>query len=372
MTPLNASLLAILAWIFLHDAASGESYTYQFTDRGEFKKHRWSELLRLKEQRNSVRNSKVPQFMMELYTAMTEPSDILQNHNKLDGNVVRSYAAVQSNGAFHYFNLTSFNLSEKMVKAELRWFRRSQPFLMGHHFYKVDLYEVLDGQVKPWRGNLITSRLLPLNATGWEVFNITNTATKWILNSGTNNGILLVSTLPSGQWFETSVPAGGVQTSEKNDVYLVVYSNDGHRLSGPSSGSPLDLDSKTPRQSQGRMRRSTSHFSPDKEQLVTCQRAPLYVDFAKIGWSGWIISPRGYNAYHCVGTCPFPLGGSLRATNHAIVQSIVDALKLSPTVERPCCVPDTLHPISLLYFDDEENVVLKQYDDMVAGGCGCH
>ena len=96
------------------------------------------------------------------------------------------------------------------------------------------------------------------------------------------------------------------------------------------------------------------------------------MDFAKIGWSGWIISPKGYNAYHCVGSCPFPLGGSLRASNHAIVQSIVEALKLSNKVERPCCVPDALHPISLLYFDDEENVVLKQYDDMVAGSCGCH
>ncbi|XP_049320964.1 derriere protein-like [Astyanax mexicanus] len=122
----------------------------------------------------------------------------------------------------------------------------------------------------------------------------------------------------------------------------------------------------------GRIRRSTHRPPPDHKQFTTCQRAPLYVDFAKIGWSGWIISPRGYNAYQCVGSCPFPLGGSLRATNHAIVQSIVDALKLSSKVEQPCCVPDVLHPISLLYFDDEENVVLKQYDDMVAGSCSCH
>lgn len=96
------------------------------------------------------------------------------------------------------------------------------------------------------------------------------------------------------------------------------------------------------------------------------------MDFVKLGWSGWIISPSGYNAYHCTGSCSFPLSGSFHATNHAIVQSIVNMLKLSNKVERPCCVPDNLQPISLLYFDDEENVVLKQYDDMVAGSCGCH
>ncbi|XP_072523889.1 bone morphogenetic protein 2-like [Salminus brasiliensis] len=311
--------------------------------------------------------------MMDLYAATKDSGRIVQELNRLDGNVVRSYAG-QSNGAFHYFNLTSFSPDEKVIKAELRWFRHTQTFLKGHHFYKVDLYEVLDGRVKPWRGNLITSRLLPMNTTGWEVFNITNAATKWILNGGANNGILLVSTLPSGQWFETTVQLGEAKKPEENDAYLVVYSTDGWRGSGQGSGSPLDLvlESKIPHGTTGRKRRSTHRPPPDHRQFATCQRAPLYVDFTKIGWSGWIISPRGYNAYQCVGSCPFPLGGSLRATNHAIVQSIVDALKLSSKVEQPCCVPDVLHPISLLYFDDEENVVLRQYDDMVADSCGCH
>lgn len=105
---------------------------------------------------------------------------------------------------------------------------------------------------------------------------------------------------------------------------------------------------------------------------VPCQRHPLYVDFEEIGWSGWIISPRGYNAYHCKGLCPFPLGENMRPTNHATVQSIINALKLTQGVNSPCCVPDKLFSINLLYFDDDENVVLKQYDDMVAGSCGCH
>ena len=105
---------------------------------------------------------------------------------------------------------------------------------------------------------------------------------------------------------------------------------------------------------------------------AACQRLPLYVDFEEIGWSSWIVSPRGYNAYHCKGSCPFPLGQNMRPSNHATVQSIINALKLTRGIETPCCVPDKLFSINLLYFDDEENVVLKQYDDMVAGSCGCH
>lgn len=110
----------------------------------------------------------------------------------------------------------------------------------------------------------------------------------------------------------------------------------------------------------------------DSGEKMPCQRLPLYVDFEEIGWSGWIVSPRGYNAYHCKGSCPFPLGQNMRPTNHATVQSIINALKLTKGIETPCCVPDKLFSINLLYFDDDENVVLKQYDDMVAGSCGCH
>jgi len=59
-------------------------------------------------------------------------------------------------------------------------------------------------------------------------------------------------------------------------------------------------------------------------------------------------------------------------TNHATVQSIINELNLTPGLTRPCCVPTTLLPISLLYYDDQDNVVLKQYVDMVAETCGCH
>lgn len=106
--------------------------------------------------------------------------------------------------------------------------------------------------------------------------------------------------------------------------------------------------------------------------LTSCGKHDLFISFEAIGWSSWIISPKGYNAYYCDGPCIFPLSHEVSPTNHATLQSIAHELNLSPDVGRPCCVPTKLLPISLLYYDDDDNVVLKQYVDMVADTCGCH
>jgi Transforming growth factor beta like domain len=103
----------------------------------------------------------------------------------------------------------------------------------------------------------------------------------------------------------------------------------------------------------------------------SCRRHELYVSFEEIGWSSWIISPKGFQAFHCRGDCHFPIGQDSKPSNHATVISIINHLKLHKNVAAPCCVPEKLYSISLLYFDNEQNVILKQYDDMVAQSCAC-
>ncbi|KAM9773676.1 bone morphogenetic protein 4-like [Syngnathus typhle] len=337
-------------------------------------------LFHLKDLLRGAPHRKAPQFMLDLFNAVSA-SDGTRKSQKdiLEGNVVRSFEDKDHDGErFHFFNLSSFGREERMVKAEFRWFRKKQKHFLEKsyrpHFYKLDLYEVLHSQVKPWRGNLITSRLVPLYTQGWEVFNVTQTVSKWLCNSQDNNGILVVTTLPSGTWMDSVVTSSKLCGEPVGThAYLVIFSDDGRpgatnqSYFGLAQSSAVELhDHPT------RMRRGASGLLP-RGNSRSCQRVSLFVDFEEIGWSGWIISPRGYNAYHCKGSCPFPLGGSLRATNHATVRSIMHALKLSADeVEAPCCVPDKLQSMSLLYFDDEENVVLKQYDDMVAMSCGCH
>ncbi|XP_003477720.1 bone morphogenetic protein 3 isoform X2 [Cavia porcellus] len=102
-----------------------------------------------------------------------------------------------------------------------------------------------------------------------------------------------------------------------------------------------------------------------------CARRYLKVDFADIGWSEWIISPKSFDAYYCSGACQFPMPKSLKPSNHATIQSIVRAVGVIPGIPEPCCVPERMSSLSILFFDENKNVVLKVYPNMTVESCAC-
>ncbi|XP_046497568.1 growth/differentiation factor 6 [Equus quagga] len=140
----------------------------------------------------------------------------------------------------------------------------------------------------------------------------------------------------------------------------------------PPSGSP-DAGPWLP--SPGRRRRRTAFASRHgkrhgKKSRLRCSKKPLHVNFKELGWDDWIIAPLEYEAYHCEGVCDFPLRSHLEPTNHAIIQTLMNSMDPGSTPPS-CCVPTKLTPISILYIDAGNNVVYKQYEDMVVESCGC-
>nr|XP_020476950.1 growth/differentiation factor 3 [Monopterus albus] len=121
-------------------------------------------------------------------------------------------------------------------------------------------------------------------------------------------------------------------------------------------------------QCRSRQKRSAIHLHVTPSNV--CKARSLYIDFKDVGWQDWIIAPQGYMANYCHGECPFPLSESLNGTNHAILQTLVHSLDPHST-PQPCCVPIRLSPISMLYYDNNDNVVLRHYQDMVVDECGC-
>ena len=149
----------------------------------------------------------------------------------------------------------------------------------------------------------------------------------------------------------------------------------------------------------GQQRQGNWYVRPAVRQ-VGCRLFHMHVDFKAIGWNHWILKPDGFDAYRCAGHCEFPIGRHMNPTNHAIIQAIMHALqedgavpgvadvvpgysvarprqprrrpmRLRDYVDGPCCVPDRMGPIALLYFDDHHFATLKTYDNMVAQSCAC-
>ncbi|OQV20634.1 putative Bone morphogenetic protein 2 [Hypsibius exemplaris] len=98
-------------------------------------------------------------------------------------------------------------------------------------------------------------------------------------------------------------------------------------------------------------------------------RGFLNVDFTDIGGTSGSRAAQLQRLLLLRGV-PFPPADHLNTTNHATVQSLVHNANIG-AVPKPCCVPTDLSPISLLYMDEYEKIVLKNYQDMVVEGCGC-
>uniref|UniRef100_A0A3P9LQL4 Anti-dorsalizing morphogenic protein n=1 Tax=Oryzias latipes TaxID=8090 RepID=A0A3P9LQL4_ORYLA len=322
-----------------------------------------------------------PQYMLDLYNTVADVDGVTRDPSLLEGNTVRSfYDRLRSEQVEFRFNLSSVAKTEKILTAELHLFKlrpQATPTFNRHHFCQVSIYQLMESS----RSNstqekkLLSARLLPVHSSGWEVFTITPAVRSWMTEEGSNLRLHVVVQTLGGSQVDLKLIrfASGRHHHPSKQPMLVLFTDDGRQSATlENSGESTSTLPQFPMSSPSSRSARSVDYSEDHGVPKPCQRLPLYVDFEEIGWSGWIVSPRGYNAYHCKGSCPFPLGQNMRPTNHATVQSIINALKLVRGIETPCCVPDKLHSINLLYFDDDENVVLKQYNDMVAGSCGCH
>lgn len=96
----------------------------------------------------------------------------------------------------------------------------------------------------------------------------------------------------------------------------------------------------------------------------------MYIDFTKIGWSQFVVSPMGFQAYQCSGKCDWPMTAGYNSTNHAIVRAVLSHIGYNTTAA--CCVPTELDSITVLYIDDNNNFVLRTLEHMVVKKCECH
>ncbi|XP_056144881.1 protein DVR-1 [Lampris incognitus] len=265
----------------------------------------------------------------------------------------------------HFFNLSIIQPVEQLSLAQLeikfQWNLFTSPrFLLGPQALSVSLYKVvratLRGASHQQNRRLLLSQSVQIHPEPTSLtLDITSLAENW-RKPGRNYG-LVMELQPHSSNPEELLPfyPGNAVPSEPHITF-------------PEIQASLVIVSLNPDQCRSRRRRSAIHLPVSPSNV--CKLRRLYIDFKDVEWQDWIIAPQGYQANYCHGECPFPLSESLNGTNHAILQTLVHSLDPHGT-PQPCCVPIRLSPISMLYYDNNDNVVLRHYQDMVVDECGC-
>lgn len=308
----------------------------------------------------------------------------------------------------YLFDVSTLSDQEELVGAELRIFRRGSRDLQAP-LQTRGLYDI---QIYPCRSDtLLDSRSLdPLDSTkpGWEVLDLWEMFKPHQHRSHQRSQICfqLRVTLAKSDT-EVDLRQLGLDRSgrsQQDKAILVAYTRSkrrenlfnemkekiksrrsvGEKEEAPAADALSALKEEEeeegvpPKRFKGegpRRRRRTALSNRHgkrhgKKSKSRCSKKALHVNFKELGWDDWIIAPLDYEAYHCEGVCDFPLRSHLEPTNHAIIQTLMNSMDPNSTPPS-CCVPTKLSPISILYIDSGNNVVYKQYEDMVVEQCGC-
>ncbi|XP_019635153.1 PREDICTED: growth/differentiation factor 8-like [Branchiostoma belcheri] len=172
----------------------------------------------------------------------------------------------------------------------------------------------------------------------WVSYPIRDQVRRWFHNPAENLGIV-IETSEAGKDLIVLDPKPG---EEPMQPFLVMHTHDpGTVRRKRMAGLNCEQDSNEER----------------------CCRYPLQVDFREFGWD-WIIAPNTYQAYYCAGDCP-PIFLQKYPHTH-LVQQVNKAGSVGP-----CCTPTKMSNISMLYFDDDGNIIYAKLPDMKVDRCGC-
>ncbi|XP_063782267.1 bone morphogenetic protein 7-like isoform X2 [Pseudophryne corroboree] len=348
-----------------------------------------------------------PIFMMDLYNSINDRKEedvfpyfkpfftteepplvsLQESHFLADADLVMSFVnLVENDSEFCHqcyskelrFDLVDIPVGEEVTAAELRIYKEQ---IQHNETYQISIYQVL--QEHPSKLFKLDTLIISEADMGWLTFDITLISNQWVINPQYNLGLhLTVETIDYRSVKPTVVGLVDRSGPQEKQPFMVAFFRSAEihlRNIRSTSGKHWNQDivkastehDELPLPNITESFRSSSSHSGHRFWKQACKKHELYVSFSDLGWQDWIIAPEGYAAYYCDGECAFPLNSYMNATNHAIVQTLVHFIN-PETVPKPRCAPTELQGISVLYFDDRSNVILKKYRNMVVRSCGCH
>ncbi|XP_026156348.1 transforming growth factor beta-3 proprotein [Mastacembelus armatus] len=273
------------------------------------------------------------------------------------------------------FNVSSMEKnSTNLFRAEFRALRIPNPGAKKNE-QRIELYQILQKDDPKAKQRYIGGKnVLTKGTPEWVSFDVTETVREWLMYRQTNLGLEISvhcpchTFRPNGDIIENAnevleVKFKGMEV-ENDDVsrakkqkeplypHLILMMLPPHRLDAQSS-------------SRRRKRALDTNYCFNNYEENCCVR-PLYINFRQdLGWR-WIHQPEGYYANFCSGPCPYLRSAD---TTHSSLLSLYNTLNPEASAS-PCCVPQDLEPLTILYYVGRSPKV-EQLSNMVVKSCKC-
>lgn len=273
------------------------------------------------------------------------------------------------------FNVSTMEKnSTNLFRAEFRALRMPNPSAKRNE-QRIELYQILQKDDPKAKQRYIGGKnVLTKGTPEWVSFDVTETVREWLMYRQTNLGLEISVHCPchtfrsNGDIIENvhevlEVKFKGMEADyadqshskkQKEQLYphLILMMLPPHRLDAQFS-------------SRRRKRALDTNYCFNNYEENCCVR-PLYINFRQdLGWR-WIHQPEGYYANFCSGPCPYLRSAD---TTHSSLLSLYNTLNPEASAS-PCCVPQDLEPLTILYYVGRSPKV-EQLSNMVVKSCKC-
>ncbi|KAM4625522.1 transforming growth factor beta-3 proprotein [Polymixia lowei] len=277
------------------------------------------------------------------------------------------------------FNVSAMEKnSTNLFRAEFRALRVPNSSAKRNE-QRIELYQILQKDDHIAKQRYIGGKnILTKGTPEWVSFDVTETVREWLMYRQTNLGLEISvhcpchTFSPNGDIIENinevlEVKFKGMEgdyeeqsrldlsrlKKQKEQLYphLILMMLPPHRLDAQSS--------------RRRKRALDTNYCFSNYEENCCVR-PLYIDFRQhLGWR-WIHEPKGYYANFCSGPCPYLRSAD---TTHSSLLSLYNTLNPEASAS-PCCVPQDLEPLTILYYVGRTPKV-EQLSNMIVKSCKC-
>ncbi|XP_066438100.1 transforming growth factor beta-1 proprotein [Eleutherodactylus coqui] len=245
--------------------------------------------------------------------------------------------------------------------AELRMYRKEDPNKDQNEEIRLELHRVESSNSFRY---LDSRFVFPGNKDEWLSFDVTDTVKWWLSRPVVNESFILQEAcscttekdykmpVKIGAFDKTRGDLAGLSDYAKYKPFLLItYTPKGRNEQGASSR---------------RKRGVNEEYCRNTNTGKNCCVKPLYINFRKdLGWK-WIHEPKGYEANYCLGNCPFIWSMDKQ---YSRVLSLYNQNNPGASIS-PCCVPDVLDPLPIIYYVGRTAKVEK-LSNMVVRSCQC-